>query len=73
MEDRLRPNEISLFGQRWHACVGVFYFGLGIFLGEGFRRWFPDGAAWLQLVGFLMFIAGAIWWGALWWRQPKAA
>jgi hypothetical protein len=73
MEDRLRPNEVNLFGQRFHASVAITYLGLGLILGDALHRWFADGAAWQSLVGFLMLFAGAIWWVALWWRQRKAA
>jgi hypothetical protein len=73
MEDRLRPNEINLLGQRFHASVAITYVGLGVFLGGALHRWFADGAALLPLVGLLMLLAGAIWWVALWWRQRKAA
>ena len=33
MEDKLRPNEINLFGQRFHASVAITYLGLGFILG----------------------------------------
>jgi len=72
MNNELRPNEVNLFGQRFHASVGTFYIGLGLFMGGAIHRWFA-GADWLPLIGLLMLFAGAISWGALWWRQPKAA
>jgi hypothetical protein len=72
MDDKLRPSEVNLFGQRYHACVAVSNIGLGFILSGAIHRWFADGAAWLTPIGLLMLVAGAIWWGALWWRQRKA-
>jgi hypothetical protein len=73
MDDRLRPNEVGLFGQRFHASVAITYVGLGFILADALTRWFAGGAAWVPLVGLLMLFAGAIWWVALWWRQRTAA
>jgi hypothetical protein len=73
MEDRLRSNEVNLFGQRFHGSVPLTYLGLGFLLSGAIHRWFADGAAWLSPIGLLMLFVGVIWWGALWWRQRKAA
>ena len=73
MEDRLRPNEVNLFGQRFHGSVALTYLGLGFVFSGAIHRWFADGAAWLSPIGLLLLFVGVIWWGALWWRQRKAA
>jgi LPXTG-motif cell wall-anchored protein len=73
MEDKLRSNEVNLFGQKFHACVGVSYIGLGIILSNGFRRWFPGGTDWLPLIGLVMLLGGAAWWLLLWRRQRGGA
>jgi hypothetical protein len=73
MEERLRPNEINLFGQRFHACVGISYIGLGFIFAGALHRWVTDSAAWLSPIGMLMLVVGALWWGALWWRQRKTS
>jgi hypothetical protein len=57
MNDKLRPNEVQLFGQRFHACVAVFYLGLGLLLGDAVHRWFADAALWLPLVGLATLLA----------------
>lgn len=72
MNDGLQPNEVNLFGQRYHACVAMFNVGLGFIFAGALHRWF-DGGAWLSPIGLLMLFTGVIWWGALWWRQRKAA
>lgn len=69
----LRPNEIQLFGQRFHACVSLSYLGLGLFLGNAVHRWFPDAAVWLlPLIGMTMMLAGAAWWLLVWRRQRRS-
>jgi hypothetical protein len=73
MEDKLGSNEVNLFGQRFHGCVGVFYVGLGVILTDGFHRWFPSVADWLSMVGLLMLFGGAAWWLLLWRRRRNAA
>lgn len=73
MNDKLRPNEVQLFGQRFHACVAVFYLGLGLLLGDAVHRWFADAALWLPLVGLATLLAAAAWWLLVWRRQRTSA
>lgn len=68
----LRPNEVQLFGQRFHACVAVYNVGLGLILGNAVHRWFPDAAAWLSPIGLAMLLAGAAWWLLEWRRQRSS-
>jgi hypothetical protein len=68
MSAQLQPNEVNLFGQRFHACVGITYIGLGFILCNGLRRWFPP-ADWLPLLGMVMLFGGAAWWLVLWRRR----
>jgi LPXTG-motif cell wall-anchored protein len=73
MNHKLQPNEIQLFGQRFHACVAVFYLGLGLLLGNAAHRWFPDAAPWLPLIGLALLLAAAGWWLWVWRRQRDRA
>ena len=73
MNDKLRPNEVQLFGQRFHACVAVFYLGLGVILCNAVHRWFADGAHWLPPIGLATLIAAAAWWLLVWRRQRDSA
>ena len=73
MNDKLRPNEVQLFGQRFHACVAVFYLGLGVFFADAVHRWFADAAVWLPLVGLATLLLAAAWWLLVWRRQRDRA
>jgi hypothetical protein len=73
MERQHGSNEVNLFGQRWHVCVGLFYFGLGVFLAGGIHRWIPGGADWLSLVGLVMLFGATAWWLLLWRQQRSRA
>jgi hypothetical protein len=73
MNDKLRPNEVQLFGQRFHASVGGFYLGLGVFLSDAVHRRFPDAAVWLPLIGLATLFVAAASLLLVWRRQRTSA
>ena len=68
----LDPNTVNLWGQKFHACVALFYLGMGIFLGARLSERFPAAQGWMVLLGMLVLFIGAAWWMALWMRARKA-
>jgi hypothetical protein len=58
----------SLFGERFHSCIALMYFGLGFVVATSCAGWFPEAVDWRNAAGLLTFFAGWVWILMRWYR-----
>lgn len=61
----------ALFGQRFHTCIALTYFGLGLNFATTFAYWFPEYLSARAAISLLTFFAGCIWIILLWRRDSR--